>query len=78
MVKFCQIAQALYDYQAQGEGELSFPADSILYILDRASDPDWWLASLHQQLPPNTTIETLSTEEGIGRIPSNYVQEVFY
>ena len=65
-MKYSAICIALYDYQAQGDEEISFSADSVLYILDK-EDPDWYKAQL--KVPVN--------QDGpVGLIPANYIENV--
>lgn len=55
------VVLALYSFQAQSEGELSFAKDERLDIIEKPiNDPDWWLA------------RNLSGEQGL--VPKNYVQ----
>ena len=39
-----KFARALFAYEAAGPDELSFSEGDLLYVLDDASDPDWWRA----------------------------------
>lgn len=67
-MKYVAVCTALYDYQAQQDGEeLSFNTNDTLYILDN-KDPDWHKAQL--KVPANQDIGP------IGLIPSNYVEKV--
>lgn len=51
---------ALYDYQAQAEGDLSFPAGAIIEVVQRSADVnDWWTGRYNGQQ---------------GLFPGNYVQ----
>ncbi|QLG72713.1 hypothetical protein HG535_0D04210 [Zygotorulaspora mrakii] len=51
---------ALYDYQAQAAGDLSFPAGAVIEVVQRTADPnEWWTGRYNGQ-------------EGV--FPGNYVQ----
>ncbi|CCD22592.1 amphiphysin NDAI_0A04350 [Naumovozyma dairenensis CBS 421] len=51
---------ALYDYQAQAAGDLSFPAGAVIEIVERTSDAnEWWTGKYNGQQ---------------GVFPGNYVQ----
>lgn len=51
---------ALYDYQAQAEGDLSFPAGAVIEVVQRSADVnDWWTGRYNGQQ---------------GLFPGNYVQ----
>lgn len=51
---------ALYDYQAQAEGDLSFPAGAVIEVVQRSGDVnDWWTGRYNGQQ---------------GLFPGNYVQ----
>lgn len=56
--------KALYEYDANAEGELSLEEDEVLHLF--AKDEDWFLVE--------------SQKEGgkIGYIPGNYVEDVRY
>ena len=55
------VVVALYSFQAQSDGELSFTKDERLDIIERpANDPDWWQA------------RNQYGEQGL--VPKNYVQ----
>ncbi|KAK2740393.1 cytoskeletal protein binding protein [Myotisia sp. PD_48] len=64
---FTGIFTALYDYAPQGENELGITEGDLLYVLDKGSDDGWWKAK------KKTT--AVDTEEPVGLIPHNYVQE---
>lgn len=54
------IVTALYDFQAQNEGDLSFQTGDRITILEKTeSTEDWWTGSLNGMK---------------GAFPSNYVQ----
>jgi amphiphysin len=41
---------ALYDYQAQADGDLSFRKDDKIQLVDRTLDQnDWWTGKLNGQ-----------------------------
>ncbi len=63
---FLRVCQALYDYEANTEEELSIKENDILYVLED-DDPEWWKAKL-KTVDPN--------ELQVGLIPSNYVEPV--
>ncbi|CAB4253733.1 similar to Saccharomyces cerevisiae YDR388W RVS167 Actin-associated protein with roles in endocytosis and exocytosis [Maudiozyma barnettii] len=51
---------ALYDYQAQAQGDLSFPAGAVITVVQRTADAnEWWTGSYNGQQ---------------GVFPGNYVQ----
>ncbi|KAK5780134.1 amphiphysin PWA37_001486 [Arxiozyma heterogenica] len=51
---------ALYEYQAQAEGDLSFPAGAVIEVVQRSADVnDWWTGRYNGQQ---------------GLFPGNYVQ----
>lgn len=51
---------ALYDYQAQAAGDLSFPAGAVIEVVQRTADPnEWWTGRYNGQ-------------EGV--FPGNYVE----
>ncbi|KAI8341182.1 hypothetical protein BC941DRAFT_416061 [Chlamydoabsidia padenii] len=53
---------ALYDYQAQSDGDLSFRRDDKIEVVERTADQnDWWTGKLHGQ---------------IGIFPGNYVSDL--
>ncbi|EFR02085.1 cytoskeleton assembly control protein SLA1 [Nannizzia gypsea CBS 118893] len=61
------VCTAVYDYTPQGENELAFAEGDLLYILDKSSDDGWWKAK-------KKTTE-FESEEPVGLIPHNYVEE---
>ncbi|KAK3816578.1 MAG: hypothetical protein J3Q66DRAFT_388707 [Benniella sp.] len=61
---FLKVYVALYDYEADTEGELTFKENDVLYILED-SDPHWWKAKLKF---------ADSNHSHIGLVPSNYVE----
>lgn len=54
--------KALYDYEAQQDGELSVHEDEVLLVYDK--DEDWLL------------VQSQTEETRIGYVPGNYVEEV--
>lgn len=58
-------AQALYDYQAADETEISFDPDDIIGFIDKV-DPGWWHGSVLTGLYKGQT----------GLFPTNYVKEL--
>ncbi|KAF3482121.1 cytoskeleton assembly control protein Sla1 [Arthroderma uncinatum] len=64
---FAGVYTAVYDYTPQGENELAFAEGDLLYILDKSSDDGWWKAK-------KKTTE-FDSEEPVGLIPNNYVEE---
>jgi actin cytoskeleton-regulatory complex protein SLA1 len=65
----CQVApisttRTLYDYAAQTDEELSFPADVAIEIFDK-DDPDWFLVRL----------KGANREWEYGFVPSNYLDD---
>ncbi|KAI8087846.1 uncharacterized protein B0P05DRAFT_569327 [Gilbertella persicaria] len=66
-MRYIQVCQALYDYEARTEDELSIKQDDILYVIEKEDD-DWWKTELKQ----NT-----GEEQGpIGLVPATYLEEV--
>ena len=63
---FLAICTALYDYQAQAEGELEIREGELLYILEKGDD-DWWKAK--KRAPEDE-------DEPVGLVPYNYVSKV--
>lgn len=61
-MSYTNVCVSLYDYTAQNDEELSFQADSILYIINE-SEPGWFYA-----------VDKLSQQHGI--VPANYIQEI--
>ncbi|KAI8925293.1 hypothetical protein BC831DRAFT_512640 [Entophlyctis helioformis] len=52
---------ALYDFQAQAEGDLSFKRDDKIEVIERTNDiNDWWIGRCHGQT---------------GQFPANYVAD---
>ncbi|KAI9848651.1 MAG: hypothetical protein M1838_000454 [Thelocarpon superellum] len=55
-----EMATALYDYEAQAEGDLSFAAGDVIELVQRgATENEWWTGKLHGKE---------------GQFPGNYVQ----
>jgi amphiphysin len=53
---------ALYDYEAQAEGDLSFRRDDRIEVVQRTANPnDWWTGKLNGV---------------VGVFPGNYVSDV--
>lgn len=63
---FLSVCTALYDYQAQAEGELEIREGELLYILEKGDD-DWWRAKKRA---------AEDEDEPVGLVPENYVSEV--
>lgn len=59
--------QALFDYQAQDDEELSFTAGDLIAILETGDD-GWW----HGELWDADTNRSLA----MGTVPRNFVEEV--
>jgi hypothetical protein len=36
------VVRALFKYEAQREDELSFDEGTLIYVLDKETDPSWW------------------------------------
>lgn len=66
-MKYLQVCQALYDYEARTTDEISIKENDTLYILAKEDD-DWWKAELKQASTdgPATT----------GLVPATYMNEV--
>lgn len=59
-MKTADTVTALYEYQAQAAGDLSFPAGAVIEVIQRTPDPnEWWTGRYNGQ-------------EGV--FPGNYVQ----
>jgi len=65
---FLGIYTALYDYEPQGDNELSIQEGELLYVIEKSDVDDWWRAK------KRATAE--DEEEPVGLIPNNYVEEV--
>lgn len=65
---FRGVYRALYDYKPQAEGELAISDGDLLYILEDESDDGWWKAKKKSS--------SNDTDEPVGLIPNNYVEEV--
>lgn len=65
---FLGIYTALYDYEPQGDNELSIREGELLYVIEKSAVDDWWKAK------KRATAE--DEEEPVGLIPNNYVEEV--
>ena len=65
---FLGIYTALYDYEPQGDNELSIQEGEILYVIEKSAVDDWWKAK------KRATAE--DEEEPVGLIPNYYVEEV--
>jgi hypothetical protein len=63
---FLSVCTALYDYQAQAEGELEIREGELLYILEKGDD-DWWRAKKRA---------AEDEDEPVGLVPHIYVSEV--
>ncbi|KAI8085032.1 uncharacterized protein BX664DRAFT_338374 [Halteromyces radiatus] len=66
-MKYLQVCQALYDYEARTPDEITINENDILYVIEK-EDNDWWKAELKQ----------ISNEEPgpIGLVPASYLEEV--
>ncbi len=62
------IYTALYDYEPQGDNELSIQEGELLYVLEKSDVDDWWKAKKRAAADEE--------EEPVGLIPNNYVEEV--
>lgn len=70
---------ALYDYEAQAEGDLSFSAGDIIEIVQRtANENEWWTGKVggrHGQFPGESQASSLwMTESLLTSLSGNYVQ----
>ncbi|SCU83886.1 LAFA_0D06502g1_1 [Lachancea sp. 'fantastica'] len=59
-VPAAETVTALYDYQAQAEGDLSFPAGAVIQVVDRTDSTEGWWTGLY------------NGHQGV--FPANYVQ----
>lgn len=59
--------QALFDYEAEDEEELTFSTGDLIAVVD-TGDGDWW----HGELWDTETNSCIAS----GTVPSNYVEEV--
>ncbi|KAI9308328.1 hypothetical protein BJ944DRAFT_260437 [Cunninghamella echinulata] len=66
-MKYLQVCQVLYDYEARTVEEITIQENDIVYIIEKADD-EWWKAELKQ----------VNTDEHgpIGLVPANYLEEV--
>jgi hypothetical protein len=65
---FLGIYKAVYDYEPQGEGELSITDGDLLYVLEKDGEDDWWKAKKRANADDD--------DEPVGLVPNNYVEEV--
>jgi actin cytoskeleton-regulatory complex protein SLA1 len=54
-------AKALYDYDANGEGELNIKEDELLEVYEK--EDEWWL------------VKAKKSDGKVGLVPGNYVEE---
>lgn len=68
-----KIIKAIYDYSAQGPGELSFSKGDFLYVVGHENDEEWFEAfdppSNLQGMVPVTYFEVVSRQETIPTVP---------
>lgn len=67
---FIGVYTALYPYQAQTDQELELAPGDLLYLLEKSTEDDWW--KVKKRVPG------AETEEPIGLVPNNYIQEVCF
>jgi hypothetical protein len=67
IMKYLQVCQALYDYEARTTDEISIKESDTLYILAKEDD-DWWKAELKQASTEGPAM--------IGLVPATYMDEV--
>jgi len=65
---FLGVYKAVYDYEPQGENELSITEGDILYVLEKSGEDDWWRAKKKASGDDD--------DEPVGLIPNNYIEEV--
>lgn len=65
---FLGVYKAVYDYEPQGESELSITEGDILYVLEKSGEDDWWRAKKKASGDDD--------DEPVGLIPNNYIEEV--
>jgi hypothetical protein len=58
---YISVAKAIYDYEANAEGELSIAEDEVLHVYEK--EDDWWLVK--SQKPGGR----------VGYVPGSYVEE---
>lgn len=65
---FLGVYKAVYDYEPQGESELSIKEGDILFVLEKSGEDDWWRAKKKASGDDE--------DEPVGLIPNNYIEEV--
>ena len=65
---FIGVYVALYPYTAQTEQEISVEQGDLLYLLEKSQEDDWWKVKKR--------VLGAETEEPVGLVPNNYVQQV--
>ena len=65
--KNIKFSRALFSYTSKEEDELSFSEGDLLYIIDDASDHDWWLARCHgkEGLVPSNFLSSSQSHQGV-------------
>ncbi|ORX52418.1 hypothetical protein DM01DRAFT_1384111 [Hesseltinella vesiculosa] len=64
-MKYLEVCQALYDYEARTPDEISIQENDIIYIVEKEDD-EWWKGELKQGDEPGP----------VGLVPASYVEEV--
>ncbi|OBZ82343.1 Actin cytoskeleton-regulatory complex protein sla1, partial [Choanephora cucurbitarum] len=65
-MRYVEVCQTLYDYEARTEDELSIKQDDVLYVIEKEDD-DWWKAELKQN----------TEEQGpVGLVPATYLEPI--
>ncbi|SCV00548.1 LANO_0F07426g1_1 [Lachancea nothofagi CBS 11611] len=67
MTLFLGIYKAIFQYVPQSEEELAVEEDDLLYLLQKSEVDDWW--SVKKRVIGS------DTEEPVGLVPSNYIEE---
>ncbi|CAO3638462.1 unnamed protein product [Cunninghamella blakesleeana] len=66
-MKYLQVCQVLYDYEARTSEEINIQENDTVYIIEKEDD-DWWKAELKQV--------NVNEHGPIGLVPVNYLEEV--
>ncbi|KAG7194640.1 cytoskeletal protein binding protein [Scheffersomyces spartinae] len=69
MSLFIGVYQALYDYGAQNEEELTISTGELLYLLEKSDVDDWWKVKKRVVSSGGDEVE-----EPVGLVPSNYIE----
>ncbi|CAH02807.1 cytoskeletal protein-binding protein SLA1 [Kluyveromyces lactis] len=67
MTVFLGVYQALYDYSAQTDEELTVKEGDLLYLLEKSSIDDWWTVKKR--------VIGSDQDEPVGLVPKTYIEE---